>query len=111
VSVSGGGGTTCTSGQTYTGSLSGIVSQYQPNGTYYYSPVAGVHRGCLEGPVGTDFDLFLQRWSGFFWSTVARSESADSTEEINYNASVGYYRWRIYSFSGSGPYTFRLLRP
>jgi serine protease len=60
VSVSGGGGTTCTSGQTYTGSLSGTgASQYQPNGTYYYSAVAGVHRGCLEGPAGTDFDLFL----------------------------------------------------
>jgi hypothetical protein len=43
--------------------------------------------------------------------TVAVSESVTSTEQIAYNGTLGYYRWRVYSYSGSGPYTFWLQRP
>jgi hypothetical protein len=70
-----------------------------------------VHRGWLRGPASADFDLYLQKWNGFSWSTVARSESVTSEEQIAYNGTQGYYRWRVVSFSGSGPYTFWLQRP
>ncbi len=111
VTVSGGGAVPCTNCTAYTGSLSGTgASQYQPNGSYYYS-VAGTHRGWLEGPAGTDFDLYLQRWNGFFWTTVAQSLSSTSVEQITYTGGAGYYRWRVYSYSGSGSYTFWLQRP
>ena len=108
----GGGGAPCTACQEYTGSLSGTgASQYQPNGTYYYTGVSGTHRGWLRGPTTADFDLYLQKWNGFWWAIVARSESATSEEQIAYTGTAGYYRWRVYSYSGSGAYTFWLQRP
>jgi subtilisin family serine protease len=101
----------CTGCEHYTGTLSGTgASGYQPNGTYYYS-AAGTHQGWLRGPAATDFDLYLQRWNGFWWSVVARSESPTNEESITYVGSAGYYRWRIYAYSGSGAYDFWLIRP
>ena len=106
------GGDPCTNCTEYSGSLSGTgASQYQPNGTYYFSSQSGVHRGWLAGPGSADFDLYLQKWNGFWWVTVAVSESATSTEQIAYSGTQGYYRWRVYSYSGSGAYTFWLQRP
>jgi serine protease len=105
-------GAPCTNCTEYTGSLSGTgASQYQPNGTYYFSNVSGTHRGWLQGPANADFDLYLQKWNGFWWVTVAVSESVTSTEQIAYTGTAGYYRWRVYSYSGSGAYTFWLQRP
>lgn len=104
-------GAPCTGCEQYTGFLSGTGdSDNHPNGTYYYS-VAGNHRGWLQGPSGTDFDLYLYRWNGFSWSVVASSLSSSSTEYISYNGTAGYYYWKIYSYSGSGSYTFWLDRP
>ena len=106
------GGTPCTSCTEYTGSLSGTGAvQIQPNGTFYFSSASGTHRGWLQGPANADFDLYLQKWNGFGWTTVALSESVTSTEQIAYNGTLGYYRWRVYSYSGSGSYTFWLQRP
>ncbi|MCB1054384.1 MAG: M4 family metallopeptidase [Acidobacteria bacterium] len=108
----GGGGAPCTGCTAYSGSLSGSgSSQYQPNGTYYYSSSSGNHHGWLQGPSGTDFDLYLQKWNGSSWSNVASSLSSSSTEEISYNGTSGYYRWRVYSYSGSGSYNFWLTHP
>jgi subtilisin family serine protease len=100
-------------GTTYTGTLSGTgATQYQPDGSYYYSANAGSHVGKLQGPSGTDFDLYLQRWNGSSWVQVAAAESSTSTETITYSGAGGYYyRWRIYSYSGSGSYTFNLTKP
>lgn len=105
----GGGGTGCT---TYTGYLSGSgKSEYEPNGSYYYSSTSGAHTAALSGPSGADFDLFLQKWSGSSWSVVGRSESASSTESISYNGTSGYYRWRVYSYSGSGSFSLCTTKP
>jgi hypothetical protein len=104
------GGDPCTGCEKYTGSLSGAGdSDVHPNGTYYYSS-SGDGEGWLQGPAGTDFDLYLYRWNGFFWSQVASSISSSSTEHIYYNGSAGYYYWRVTSYSGSGSYTFWLDR-
>ncbi len=101
----------CTNCEQYNGSLSGAGDyDYHPNGTYYYS-ASGNHQGWLQGPSGTDFDLYLWRWNGSSWVTVAQSISSSSTEYISYNGTAGYYTWRIYSYSGSGSYTFWLDRP
>jgi aqualysin 1 len=111
----GGGGApaACAGGTLYTGSLSFTGDfDYHPNGTYYYSGVSGAHKGCLVGPTsGADFDLYLQKWNGSAWVIVARSESTTSNETISYTGTSGYYRWQIYSYSGSGNYNFWLLHP
>jgi len=106
------GGDPCTNCQKYTGVLSGTGdSDIHPNGSWYYSSLSGTHRGWLQGPSGTDFDLYLQKWNGFWWSTVARSESVTSQEQIAYSGTGGYYRWIVSSYSGSGSYSFWLQRP
>jgi subtilisin family serine protease len=109
-----GGGTTdpCTGCTKYTGSLSGTGSSaYQPNGTYYYSSVSGTHKGWLQGPSGSDFDLYLLKWNGSSWVTVASSETSTSTESISYSGTAGYYMWEVYSYSGSGSYSFWTSHP
>lgn len=108
----GGGGTTPPPAQeTYTGYLSGSGDyDYQPNGSYYYA-VGGTHKGILDGPAGVDFDLYLYKWNGYYWSRVASSTSSGPDESITYNGTAGYYLWYIKSYSGSGSYTFYLTRP
>lgn len=99
-------------GGTYTGSLSGTgANAYQPNNSYYQSTVSGTHGANLTGPAGADFDLFLQKWNGSAWATVKSSEGATSTESVSYSGTAGYYRWRIYSYSGSGSYSLCTTRP
>jgi len=98
--------------QVYTGSLSGSGDyDNQPNGTYYQSTTSGTHKGCLDGPAGVDFDLYLYRWNGYYWATVASGTSSAPDEVVTYNGTAGYYLWEVYSYSGSGSYTFGLQRP
>lgn len=102
---------TCT---TVNGSLSGTGAQaFEPligANRYYYSSTSGTHTGKLTG-TGADFDLYLQKWNGSAWAIVARSEGATSTESITYSGTAGYYRYRIYSYSGSGTYSLCYTRP
>ncbi|MGM0705861.1 MAG: hypothetical protein ACQETP_08080, partial [Bacteroidota bacterium] len=103
----GSGTSPCSSCATYTGSLSGSGdSAQEPDGSYYAGN--GSETGYLEGPSSADFDLYLYRWNGWNWSEVDSSTSADSSEEIDYSGSSGYYLWVIESYSGSGNYTFYL---
>ena len=97
---------------TYSGTLTGPGdADIQPNGTYYYSSTSGTHKGCLKGPSGPDFDLYLYRWNGSSWSQVASSLGTTATETITYSGTPGYYYWRILAYSGSGSYTFELTKP
>ena len=94
-------------GQNYSGSLSGTGdSDIQPDGKWFQYG-GGTLQAALSGPSSADFDLKLYRWNGS-WQEVARSESSTSSESITYNASSGYYQYEIYSYSGSGSYTFSL---
>jgi subtilisin family serine protease len=105
-------GAPCTICEHFTGTLSGTGDfDYHPNNSYYFSGAAGTHQGWLRGPTSADFDLFLERWFFFRWLPVAASISTSSEEMISYNGTSGYYRWRVDSFSGSGPYDFWLKRP
>ncbi|MGH2749536.1 MAG: S8 family peptidase [Actinomycetota bacterium] len=102
----------CSLAESYSGSLSGTGDyDYHPNGTYFYTSRSGTHQGCLRGPSGADFDLYLYKWNGFSWSIVARGETSSSSEDITYNGTSGYYLWEVYSYSGSGSYTFGMTRP
>jgi hypothetical protein len=109
----GGGGAPCTGCTLYTGSLTGTGNfQYQPGGTYYFSSVSGLHKGWLRGPTsGADFDLYLQKWNGSSWVTVASGTSATSNEDVSYSGTSGYYMWQVYSYSGSGSYNLWIQHP
>ncbi|RKR92552.1 streptogrisin C [Micromonospora pisi] len=96
---------------TYSGSVTSANSQFQPNGSYYQSTVSGTHRGCLDGPSGVDFDLYLQKWNGSAWVDVAAGESASADETITYNGTAGYYRYDVYAYSGSGSYSLAITNP
>ena len=107
-----GGGAPCTDCTEYTGSLTGTGdADVQPSGTYYYVGSSGTHEGWLEGPAGTDFDLYLYKWSGSRWTRVASSTSSSSSEHVAYGGTSGYYYWRVTSYSGSGTYSLWLKTP
>lgn len=103
----GGGGGSCPAGYTtYTGTLSSTGSSvYEPNTTGYSTTVTGSHLGQLTGPSGVDFDLYLQKknTSGT-WSTAKSSLGTTATESISYSGTKGTYRWRVYSYSGTGAF-------
>lgn len=81
----------------------------KPDGSWFqYS--GGTLRGVLTGPANADFDLKLEQWKSGVWTEVAKSETNTSNEEISFNAGNGYYRFSIYSYSGSGDYTFDLYK-
>ncbi|MFW6691204.1 S1 family peptidase [Streptomyces sp. MAR4 CNX-425] len=92
------------------GSLSSDQTAIEPGGTYYQSG-SGAHVGCLRGPSGTDFDLYLQRWNGYSWADVAEGITPTENEDVTYNGSSGYYRWVVHAYSGSGSYTLGISRP
>jgi streptogrisin C len=96
---------------TVRGTLASGGSVYQPNGSYYQSTASGAHRGCLDGPTGTDFDLYLQKWSGSTWANVAQGATAAADENVTYSGTAGYYRWRVHAYSGGGSYTLSYTNP
>lgn len=111
--TTGGSSGACASGFTeYTGTFtSARTSQYKPGTGGYAVTVSGTHSGRLSGPSGTDFDLYLQKLSGSTWTAVANSLGSTSTESIDYSGTSGTYRWRVYSYSGTGSYTLCTKKP
>ena len=97
----------CTS---VSGSLTGTGQSFYT--TQYTSSISGAHTGKLTGPAsGADFDLYLQKLSGSTWTSVAAGESSTSIENVTYNGTSGTYRWRVYSYSGSGSFTLCTTKP
>jgi subtilisin family serine protease len=107
----GGGGAPCTGCTLYTGSVTSGGSSYQPNNTYYFSSVSGTHQGWLQGPAGTDFDLYLYKWNGSAWAVVASGTTSSNNETVSYSGTSGYYEWEVRSYSGSGSYSLWLKHP
>jgi len=96
---------------TVAGSLSRTgARQTQPNGRFYRSG-GGQQTACLDGPDSADFDLFLQRFNGQSWQTVARATSSGSDETLTFDGSAGVYRFRVQSKAGSGDYTLGFSTP
>ena len=101
----GGGGTACDTTTT------GSVGWRSETVATSFTTTAGTLTGCLTGPSGTDFDLYLDRWNGSSWTEVAAGEGATSTENVTYSATAGQYRWVVYAYSGSGSFTLKHGRP
>ncbi len=101
----------CSNCSQYTSALSGAGDEeVQPGGTYYFS-MPGAHHGWLEGQLETDFDLYLLKWTGTRWETVAQSIQTGSEESISYQGTIGFYAWIIHAFEGSGKYEFWMQKP
>lgn len=100
----------CQMGRSYTGTLMPGSVAYQPSALGYQS-ASGIQEGCLQGPTGTNFDLYLEARQGNTWVEVARSTGPTSQEVVRYQGSAGFYRWRIVAKQGLGSYTFRLQTP
>jgi serine protease len=107
------GGGSCPAGYTaYASSLSGTgANYYAPSSSGYVSSVSGTHAATLAGPSGTDFDLYLQKLNGSSWSNAKSSTGTTSSETISYAGTSGTYRWRVYSYSGSGAFTLCQKHP
>lgn len=102
-----GGGTTppaACAEVTRTGTLTSGSSSYQPS-TTGFTAAAGTIKGCLDGPSGTDYDLYLQKLSGSTWSNVASGTTSAADETVTYTAAAGTYRWRVHAYSGSGAWS------
>lgn len=96
------------------GQLSGSNDQDYWPGSGGFSSNGGQFSAYLNGPANADFDIYLEKLSGFLfasWSVVARAETTGSDEEIQYNGTSGTYRWRVKSYSGSGDYSFYYDNP
>ena len=88
------------------GTLASGAQAYTPS-SGGFSSNGGQFRGFLQGPEGSDFDLYLEKLSGFLfqsWSVVASAETASTDETVNYSGNSGTYRWRVKSYSGAGDY-------
>ena len=106
--TSGGGSAPCTNCTKYSGTLASGGQAYHP-GTGGFTWSGGALKGYLRGPAGTDFDLYLERYSSGLlggWSSVASGETTSNNENVTYNAAAGTYRWRVKAYSGSGAYEF-----
>ncbi len=78
----------------------------------YTTTTTGTHFGCMQGPVGTNFDLYLKRLDASgAWTTVARSVNGDSAEMVTWTGGPGKFRWRVISASGAGTYLCKIARP
>jgi len=89
------------------GTLNGSNAQFYTPSSNGFSSNGGQFRGFLQGPAGTDFDLYLEKFGGFLfqsWSVVAAGESTTSDETVTYNGNSGTYRWRVKSYNGSGDF-------
>ncbi|MEJ2856797.1 MULTISPECIES: S1 family peptidase [unclassified Saccharothrix] len=95
-------------GTAATGNLSSTAVEPKSG---YYEAAAGAHKGCLTGPANTDFDLYLQKWNGSSWRTVASGTGPTSTEKVSYTGTTGRYRWQLRAYSGSGQYTLESTTP
>lgn len=104
--------TACTGDDhTYAGTLSAGRAAAHPNGAYVRVTRWGTHSVCMSGPSGADFDLYVQRWDGRAWRTVAQGTSPGSHESVTYRGAAGYYRYVVNAASGSGSYSMGLTLP
>lgn len=109
---SGGGNAPCSDCLAESGQLASRGSSaVHPNANGSYQAVAGSHQVWLSGPSSADFDLYLLKRQGSSWVEVAKSLGYTSAEKIVYQGSVGEYRVKVVSYSGSGKYDLWLKVP
>ncbi|MEU8385648.1 S1 family peptidase [Streptosporangium sp. NPDC048865] len=94
----------------FTGALNSSQSAYHPE-KGYRTTVTGLHTGCLHSDPGAQDALYLQKWDGRTWQTVASAEDVVADEKISYTGAPGTYRYRVFASGGSGPYTLGYRTP
>ncbi|HUP91396.1 MAG TPA: S8 family serine peptidase, partial [Solimonas sp.] len=113
VTAAGGGGGPCADCTKVSGTLASGGTAYSPNSAGFTSG-GGQFKGYLRGAAGTDFDLYLEKYSSGLlggWSSVASSATSSTSEDVVYTGAAGTYRWRIKSYSGAGAYDFYFKNP
>lgn len=98
----------CLNGSHYTGALTGTGDN--DRGARANLP-AGEQVLCLEGPAGANFNLFLEQRGGVRWRIVARAKGPTASEMITFDGEAAWYRWRVVSAGGAGPYDLWVLNP
>jgi tetratricopeptide (TPR) repeat protein len=95
----------------YTGTVNGTGGN--SISAAFQTTTSGSFNGHLEGPDTADFDLYLQMGSSSSgpWTDVASSTHTFATEEVNYSGAAGWYRWRVYSYNGSGNFSLCTKHP
>ena len=79
----------CTGKHTFSGALDGDGDrQAQPRGRFFKAS-RGRFTACLDGPDGANFDLFLQRFTGHRWRTVAKATGATLRVLLRRQLNVG----------------------
>lgn len=91
----------CSNCELKTGSLSVRGAKTEPWGEFNS---AGKISLWLEGPAGTDFDLYLFKQNGAQWTQVASSAKNASQEFVAYDGSVGKYKVEVRSYNGTGAF-------
>ncbi|MFI7211485.1 S1 family peptidase [Micromonospora maritima] len=77
-----------------------------------FTAIQGEHTACVVGPAGTDFDLYLERFSiSTDWTVVARSTGSGSTKKLRWTDAYGSYRYRVVAAAGAGAYTLTYRYP
>jgi streptogrisin C len=103
------GGSGCTG---YEFTVSGSVAAgARANTQSYQSTVTGTHRGCVAGPAGTDFDLYLQKLVSGAWRTVASGTTPSNRDTLSYTGTAGTYRYQVHAYSGGGSVTVGYSNP
>lgn len=95
----------------YSGQLSAKGQLVYLPGTLGTQVGSGTQKIWMQGPAGTDFDLYLYQKSGTSWTQVASSTSTQSIEQINYAGATGVYRVKVSSYSGSGQFDLWIQSP
>jgi serine protease len=85
-------------------------SMYLP-GILGVTVASGLQQVRLQGPAGSDFDLFLYKKNGSNWQQVASSNGIQSLEQISYQGTTGTYRVKVISYSGTGKFDLWIKSP
>ncbi|MFB6719426.1 M4 family metallopeptidase [Kribbella sp. NPDC056345] len=102
VSAAGGGGA-CTGELKYSGTLTAGGSK---TFAAFTDSDPGQLKVCLDGPTGSDFDVYLQQQLfGYYWVTVAQGTTPNPDESFTYSNTAGTYRLVVKADSGSGAFT------
>ncbi len=92
--------------------FSGTVTQGYLQAWVYVTDGPGVHTVELDGPAGTDFDLYLLHKKAGEWVTRAAAESPYDDETLVMDVPKGgKYAIGVAAYAGSGDYTVTLTRP
>ena len=97
-------------GDRFVGSLSDQSEvDIHPDGSWFRT-TGGNIRAILNAGQNTKFKMRLEQWRNMSWVTQSHSQGSETQQQINYDASNGYYRIKIYSYQGSGNYVFDLIK-